>query len=62
MSTMFWLENIRIALVVTIIYLLNMMMQLKTDKHIEQHFKKVEREMLILHHRLEKLVKGENEK
>lgn len=61
MGTMFWLENIRIALVIAIIYLINTNMQRKTDKHIEQHFKKVEREVLILHHRLEKLIKGEME-
>jgi hypothetical protein len=59
MSHLFWLENFRVGLVIAIIYLINSNMQRKTDQHIERHFKKVEREVLILHHRLEKLIKGE---
>lgn len=59
---MFWLENFRVALVITLIYLINSQMQNKNSKHIEKHFRKLERETIILHHRLEKLIKGELEK
>jgi hypothetical protein len=61
MNHMFWLENFRVGLVIALIYLINMNMQMKNAKHIEKHFRKLEKETIILHHRLEKLIKGELE-
>lgn len=58
----FWLDNLRAGLIIAILYIIKAKMQLKADRSIETHLRKIEKEMLILHHRVEKLIKGEQQK
>lgn len=58
-SVAFWIDNFRSALIVALLYIIKASMQKKSDQKIHSYIKKLEKENIILHHRLEKLIRGD---
>jgi hypothetical protein len=55
----FWIDNLRAGLIIAILYIIKTTMQRKSDQKFTALIRKLEKENIILHHRLEKLIKGE---
>jgi hypothetical protein len=55
----FWIDNLRAGLIIAILYIIKTTMQRKSDQKFTTLIRKLEKENIILHHRLEKLIKGE---
>lgn len=55
----FWIDNFRTGLIIAVLYIIKSTMQKKSDHKIISYIRKLEKENIILHHRLEKLIRGD---
>ena len=58
-DVVFWLDNFRSIITITIIYIIKVNLSKKSERRLSAHLRKIEKENLILHQRLEKILKGE---
>lgn len=58
-QTAFWIDNLRAALIIAVLVIIKSQMLKQNSRRIESHLRKIEKENLILHHRLEKIIRGE---